>query len=414
MNDLELERQLRDRGTSWRTANHDRPGVDWDAVTAPRRHGRRTWYAVAGTAVAAAAIIIPLALAGGSSLGSKPLSPAAARKGAPRALVLISQGRVTFQDGPGSIGVWPSRKRPVAAIGVGPSHEITYTASPLSGCRTLLDRAAPHIGVMRGVPSFDVSLKTVQIVAGGPASSTTLSLAPAMAVSPDGTKLAMVMVPPNPAHSTSTVHVSGCNGPEEIVIVNLTTGSVERTHAQGVDERVGSLAWSPDSRQLAFEVTPLCGDKVATLSSCNGLAALGAHVMDTSDQLRGLDQAPEVLPYRSDISTDTPYDGNVFWWHGQLATIQGGKLRALDGQGGLGRTLAKGFPANVLAVSSDSSGDHLLVQAGSIVVAENGNTGTITATAATYRWDRGVLAPVIGGSYSIAGAPTTDLFQPGW
>jgi hypothetical protein len=81
-------------------------------------------------------------------------------------------------------------------------------------------------------------------------------------------------------------------------------------------------------------------------------------------------------------------NGPVFWWHGQLVTTFDGSLRRLNGHGGVGTVVATGFPTEVESVSSDPTGEHLL----------------LTGDATVYRWDRGTLSKL----------PGVQGTQPGW
>lgn len=109
-----------------------------------------------------------------------------------------------------------------------------------------------------------------------------------------------------------------------------------------------------------------------------------------------------------------PY-GPVFWWHGRLVSIEKGSMRLVTagprGAGRLATIVATGFPAGVLTVSSDATGDHLLLTGAPAETDEN--QGHFTTTGSTYRWDNGYLSTVptatVNGSVGL-----TAWAQPGW
>ena len=193
-----------------------------------------------------------------------------------------------------------------------------------------------------------------------------------MAVSPDGSKLALVVTSRHDAFGQPF-----CDGSQQLVVINLLTHAVRRWLATTRDGALRSLQWAPDNRHLAFiaEYTPMVTTRI--------------QVLDTASPGHLYDRARSVLnpnPPR-DIPPTLGY-GPVFWWHGQLVTTLDGSLRRLNGHGGVGTIVATGFPKEVDSVSSDPTGDHLLL-------IDNGKV---------YRWDRGVLSAVS----DVLGT------QPGW
>jgi hypothetical protein len=360
MNDHDLDARLRDHGATWRADNHGRPGVDWTAATASHR-SKLTSFAVAGVAVAvAAAVVVPLTLTAGSATHTRPQpanrpgaapgsksEPASARAGAPKAFVAISGKSVVVVGGPdGGSGFRPSSSYAVADA-TSPNTSVAYGAFPLGGCRTSVQQETVS------------TVSDVATLAGG--QPVPASQGASMAVSPDGTKLALEV-------STRSHGSHPCNGPEQLVVVNLRTHAVRRWNGHPQVSFIGNLQWAPDSRHLAY-----------LASACCGGGADGTRVMDTTAPGTSYVTQPVVLP--AVTGTGRAY-GPVFWWHGRLSTIVSGILRVLNGHGGVGSVEASGFPADQIdSVSSDPTGGHLLL----------GNLG-----GATYRWDNGSLSLVPG------------------
>lgn len=365
MNDNDLDQRLHDHGTAWRETNHDRPGIDWDAVTTLRRP--RIWLGVAGVSIAAAAIIVPLVFTvGGRTTSARPTThpspaPSSALDGAPLDFAAISKGSVTFVAAHGTEGVHPQHKL-ATALGVSADGRTAYGAYPESYCRTLIERSG-HSRTPQGLP--DINTTDVATIGG-------VAAATGMAVSPDGTKLALVTTPPGSLQSDAPGCAQLRSRPQQLVIVGLGDKSVTRYSGFAPDERLGSLQWAPDSRRLALQISSTC-------ASCH---TIGTHIVDTGTG--GFNLSKQILPLRPGHSS-TSY-GPVFWWHGELVTMFKGSLMRIQAHGRL-HQITGNFPMHVDTVSSDPTGNHLL----------------LTSGATTYRWDNGHLS-VVKGHWT----------QPGW
>jgi hypothetical protein len=381
MTDDDLDQRLRDHGTAWRDANNDRPGVNWDLVTAT--HGsKRGWFAAAGVAVAAAVIIVPIAIsAGGRSTSGPPPakrpspspSPSTRPVRAPVEMFGIVASGVK-EVGGGRAWISGKTKTPVIAIGASPKDRDVYSASAVSACRiTIQDTFFPPPSTHgNGVRDSGISQTVAAVNFGEDVQSIN---PPPMAVSPDGTRLAFET---NRARDPKT---GKCVLSERLTVLDLRTHQV-RTWAAPRAEVVRSLAWSPNGRDLAYLTADACAFQPFSASICYSASA-GTRVLDTSALGNTLGASPLLLPA---FGGHGGY-GPVFWWRGSLATTFNGSLRQLNGHGALGKVLATGFPQVVDSVSSDPSGDHLL----------------ISSEVKTYRWDNGRLAVVKG-----------TWVQPGW
>jgi hypothetical protein len=369
MNDDDLDTRLRDHGTSWRQANQDRPGIDWDAVTTVRRS--KAWLAVAGVSVAAAAVIIPVVLTvgGGSSSRPRPAkhpspSPTSERAGAPSGFFALHNGFLDYVGlTTGGEGGGHPQHSPGLEVGARADGSMGYGAFPMSGCKTEIDKIALVTDAQH--PTGAIIQSTVTTILGGAPVIQSDGLG--IAVSPDDTKLAMVL---------STVReVNGkknCSGPEQLVMVNLVTHAVRRWNGSSTLSYLERLQWAPDSERLAYLAPPLC---------CHSVAMY--RVLDTSAPGSSYSAPPPVLPV-----FDGHHDfGPVFWWHGQMVATNNDSLYLLNGHGGVGAAVARGFPTELDSVSSDPTGDHLLLSSRDV----------------TYRWDNGYLS-VVKGNWS----------QPGW
>jgi hypothetical protein len=225
--------------------------------------------------------------------------------------------------------------------------------------------------------------------------------------------LAMVLMEPRPGIDNGAANPT-CGSREELVILNLTDKSINALTTGDAAESLGSLAWSPTSNQLAFQVARNCGARPSKSSRCPIPSSLGTHVYDVGSPRRAVEQIPTVLPTAPSPQSETSY-GPAFWWKGQLATFFDGKLLGLDGNGGTTGVLATGFPAKVLAVSSDRTGDHLLVSTTPLESDDALRDGThhIRVTAQLYRWDRGLLTPVRSPPAN-GEVPASPWIQPAW
>jgi hypothetical protein len=344
---FDIDTRLRRHGSMWREANQDLPIVRWDAVIPS--WGRRVGFAVAGGAVAAAAIIAALVVTRPNHAASPILT---AQEGAPTGVVSLYRGRLTFFGftGAGNAAAFHGR---AAAIGVQSDHE-AYGAFPVADCRTDIQRATTSppgqgVGLVQLFPVTTID---------GSAESTP------MAVSPDGTKLAVVVAEPSEVGTQPTP----CLGQDELAVVNLRTKQVQYWAPNKHLDSLTSLQWAPDSQHLAYLTTVAC-------AVCARGVVEATRVLDTNDVKLSLTSAPIVLPA---LVSGLPMLSPVFWWHGKLAVPVDGSLRLLTGDGGVGSVVAKGFPLEVDTVSSDPTGNHLLLTSGTT----------------TYRWDSGYLMTV--------------------
>jgi hypothetical protein len=378
MTDDDIDARLRDHGTTWRAANHDRPGIDWDTVTKPR--STRTLFGVVGVSVAAAAIVVPLVITAGGHSASPPVhrphpSSTSTHITMPHGVGLDFYGltahrvNVVYLATPGHKQNWFSNSegggRP-RALGVAPDDANAYAAFPSPHCTTSIQHFT-----LNGILGGDT------VPGGQPATAIDGA---AMAVSPDSKKLALVVDAPTPA--SVHLHKKGCFGPQELEVLNLVTHKV-REWAAPTQDAIRSLQWSPDSRHVAYLTARACAFLSYSSSVCGDDPQAGTRVLDITAPGRNLEAPRLLLPA---FGTGNGY-GPAFWWHGELVTSFGGVLRVVYGQGGLGDAIATGFPQQVVSVSSDPTGDHLL----------------LTTPTSIYRWDSGKLSGVHG-----------QWTQPGW
>ncbi|HWB65599.1 MAG TPA: hypothetical protein VG708_02055 [Mycobacteriales bacterium] len=356
MDDRELDVRLHRHGAAWREANATRAAVDWDAVTAPRPGW--PWFVVAAAVAAvAAAIAVPLIVVGGSTSSAPtpvhtPLpNPNVAKRGAPTDFVTLRGGSVTFVVRAATNGVRPHQLR-ATAVGVSPDGRTAFGAFPLSGCRTRIVRY-----------TLQTNDSDRQVIESG--WRTTIAGRPVrtkMAVSPDGAKLALAVWP----RARSRPLALRCAGAEQLDVVSVPNGRVRSWHSAPGAIALTALQWAPDGRRLAYGTSPTLQGP-AGAGYVLDTAAPGHSYARPTDRVHGLPTA-----------VFTP----LFWRHGQLATID---VRQIDE--GLPVIVVHGLPGEVDSVSSDPTGDHLL----------------LTSNGATYRWDNGVLSRVRG-----------HWMQPGW
>jgi hypothetical protein len=361
MNESDIDARLNQHGERWRAQAAHHPAIDWTRVTAPRR--RRTGLAIAGVAVAAAAVVIPVVVYSGTSTHRAPTPtitppppPAVARRGAPPGVFFIAGRDMDFWAyGPTALGpTWgvhlPHHR--AVAVAAAPSGLTAYTAFVGGRCDTRITRStfdpsrgeAGHTGQSR--------VLTIQ----GRAARTP------MAVSPDGRTLAMVLTP---SETSAAPDGPVCTGAQQILLYDLANRRIiARSDGYRAANVVDHLQFSPDGRELAFRVTGPGGS----------ITILGTHVLELGHRV--LDRyvgSPQVLPLKT--VRNAPY-GPVFWWHGQLVAFFNTGLWTLDGDGGISKEVAAHLPFGVRSVSSDPTGDHLLMS---------------TSAGVTYRWDRGLL-----------------------
>lgn len=155
------------------------------------------------------------------------------------------------------------------------------------------------------------------------------------------------------------------------------------------------IAVSPDGKHLALVMKRSAAGRVCTNREVVGtvdLPGLRAHVV--RDVVAGSTPSVTWDPDSGrvvvhDATLDDPQP--TFWWHGKLATVSAGAIRAV-GPDGLGATLATGLPRYVRTVSVDPTGDKLLVSGGLQVTREPGDISSYT----TYVWSDGVSSRVPG------------------
>jgi hypothetical protein len=400
MNDNDLDTMLREHGAAWRADNAHRPGIDWDTVTGTRPG--RGWLAIGGAVVAAAAIVAAVVLVlGGGGANNRPTPentvppPSVARLGAPKGFFGIAPpdvsgpgGAVAFVIGSGYTSTHPPHQRAVAE-GVAPNGRTVYAAFPETGCRTLLQKTEvrPH--------------NTKQLGAGTIAGRVQRT---AIAVDPDGVRLAFVVDHAGP----------GCAPAEELEIYNVSTHQ-KQVMRISTYRQIQDLAFSPDGRTLLVQVLPQClhATCVPPLSAIRpGTYALNVGpIIGAAGNTRSIAEGGYMMPPREQAGGDGVF-APVFFWHGQYVTLLNGAIRAVLDVG-LGRPLATGFPKDVISVSSDPTGNHLLLTAAPIHDWGLGNGGysvsspysndTSIAIPQIYRWDQGRLAKVSG-----------SWLQPGW
>jgi dipeptidyl aminopeptidase/acylaminoacyl peptidase len=384
MNGTDVNRRLRQHGDAWRTANCDRPAVDWDVVTASRWPRGR--LVIAGVAATAAAVVIAVVVivAGHATKGSdgtrKFISPPAPTAGAPVQMYgIVARGIKEVAQGRTRISAHTAT--PVISLGVSPDGTTVYTTSAAGPCRTRVQATffTPPPTDGNGTRDDGIS-KTVATVPFGQVFSAgglhTGAIAPTpVAVSPGGQELAF---------ETNRVRdpVSGrCVRGERLVVVTPETSRVEVWSAPTQDA-IRNLEWSPDGGQLAYDTAMACALLSYSTSVC-GAGDGGTRVLDLWLSGRRLNTSAVLLPA---FGARGGY-GPVFWWHDHLAATFNGSLHLLNGHGGLGAVVATGFPQVVNTISSTGGGDHLL----------------ISSEGKTYRWDNGILS-VVPGAWD----------QPGW
>jgi hypothetical protein len=320
---------------------------------------------VATVCVVAAAVAVPLVLltSNGSDRGTRPAAtrtsfPVVVPK-PPHVFWALAGKNVTEvylpPNAQQSSGSTSDTDRTPIALGVSADAGRAYAGYAQPGCRTTFQ--VHTINAVSGLKS----------VAGRVASV-------AMAVSPDGTKLAFVLGAVRGPGGT-------CRQTTRLAVLTLATHDLQEWSVPRFDA-VRSLQWSPNSRDLAYLTARACAFLSFAASSCYDDATAGTRVIDTAAVHLSLLSSAPLLPA---FGSEGGY-GPVFWWHDVLATTFNGSLRRLNGHGGLGVALATGFPEVVDAISSDPSGDLLVSSEGK-----------------TYRWEAGRLSAVTGA-----------WAQPGW
>lgn len=222
-------------------------------------------------------------------------------------------------------------------IGVASAGRTAYYAVPKAGCRTTI-YAVYAGGVIRTAPIGTMSGRALDVP---------------IAVSPDGTKLAVV---------ASEAAGSSCGPSAAAFVYDLRTDRARLVRPVKAGAPV-SLAWEPGGRSLDV----LTGGKVwRQFVACRACVAFLVGPVGDSQAL--------------------------LWWHRRLAAVTTeGTVRTV-GSAGLGATLLRGLPTSVASASVDPSGTRLLVWGGLQTVAEPGDIRFRT----TYAWSGGRSTNVPG------------------
>lgn len=376
MTDGELDALLIRHGRTWRAQNSTPPAVDWERVAAHAR--QRVWTTTAGIAALVVAVIAliangldsgrgrPVASAQGVSLS--PLTRAEARYGSPQRYFGLMRGGLYNRTVSSKDLI---RTRPyVTAIGGTHAGTTVYSLRPAPSCRSRLAVTSYTTNDVlhgRGI-AVDGQVQPIATIIGEPAATP-------IAVSVPSGELAMVVTGPRVGHG-GRAHPT-CTGLQQIVFVNMRNGAViERQPLTNPRLRIDSLAWSDDGQQLAYRLSPNTGE-TARLSAAT-IAATGTHLLDIHARPHGLESNPTILPLAA--SPPGVRYGPVFWWRGGFAATFNGSLYRLDERRSLAAVLGTDFPDRVDSVSSDVTGEHLLIGSGLLA----------------YRWDFGQLAPLPG------------------
>jgi hypothetical protein len=178
-----------------------------------------------------------------------------------------------------------------------------------------------------------------------------------IAISPDGTKLAIVLDP--------RTKQARCTARPELFVYDLRSRVL--TPVTGSDNRapIVSLAWGADDRGGAVRVVNVGASARGLCDRC--VAPIGASVGDAQV---------------------------VLWWHDRFAVIAGGAIRTFSSVG-LGATLGSGLPESVTSVSVGPGGTRLLMSAGLQTVAEPGDIRYGT----TYIWSDNQATALSGGHW---------------
>jgi hypothetical protein len=238
-------------------------------------------------------------------------------------------------------------QRAVAAGATGNGRK-AYFAIPLAGCRTEIESVSylphfRHVGLVRSADDIAVVNGRVQPVP--------------LQVSPDGTKLALVT-------AVRSAKSSKCTATTTTVVYDLKTHRARLAGAVVAGEPT-SLVWEPDSTSFDLLAGGLVTRQVLACHGC----------------------VPPLI-------ARLPYTEVLLYWHGQLATVVDGAIRAID-SAGLGATLATGLPHNVRTVSVDPTGTRLLVSADPENVDDPGHITYWT----TYEWSAGKSTEVRSGHW---------------
>lgn len=345
----DVDELLRRDGARWRDTATIPPRVDWTSIPSGRRVHRPSWWmvgvsAVAAAAIAALAILVPSLVNGNNGTATPVHQPGPHALGGPAHFMAISTD--------GSVGTVNAR----TGITLG-----MFSREAGSRATALAVTNDGNLGFATfSQPSCKVSVLRQRQTSATTADETQAATvagvkAHAIAVSPDGHKLALAVEP-----------CVGRSDVDDLVVVDLQTDLQSRWTGYSSDSLLTGLQWAPDNRTLAYNVKHCCG------------------VMP--EQPRLLDTGT----YGTSYLTPTPLRGAnmAFWYRGQLAAVVDSEttpnqadIRALSTNGILGGVLARGLPGDVVGVRPDRTGVHLLLT---------------TKSGKLLRWDDGVVTPLQG------------------
>jgi hypothetical protein len=368
----DLHDLLRDEGERWRAEQPSPAAVDWAAVTGGQSwRSRRALVALSAAAAVALAVVVPWRIAADrhqvappppvGSISPTPEQTTNVPAGGPRFFLALRGGDIYQVD---------ARTGEPTGMSLGVPHRRLTALGVVDGTTGFAAYSAPdcHVRVLR------YHWRSTHYSAATDAVSFSGGRVDEIAVSPVGSHLAM------------SVGVCGSTSAYELVVANLADGTVRRWHGYGGGDEVSyvtRLHWSPDSTTVSSVAVPCCGGGYD-----------GTRLVDTTAPGDSyISQAVVVPEYAPKLGVYSP----LVWWHGRLAVLVDGDLRAVGISsptgvgasrhvGRVGEVLATGFPRDVSRVSI-APDDRVLVQSGD----------------STYRWDHGVLSPVAG-----------RWTQPGW
>jgi dipeptidyl aminopeptidase/acylaminoacyl peptidase len=241
----------------------------------------------------------------------------------------------------------PARPAPTVLVGINGDHAVRVDLS--TGARTDLGKAVavtahaglPWLARPKAPCETSVITPTGSFDAHGDVRG--------MEVSPDGKTLAYIReIGPPPSDYNDNLRC----GAAFLVLRDVATG-VERTWA-GDDANLGSLTWSADGRQVAFSINYCCGDDDPLV-----------RVLDTSGPSGDVDAATE-LPRVTPVECSPRFP--VFAGNLLLLGVQCNRDASPTDAGPVTFELRdahtdqvlRALPANLAALTSDASGQHLL------------------------------------------------------
>jgi hypothetical protein len=351
MNDM--DELLRRDGAQWRATATSVPRVDWASLPG-RRDARRfasSWSMVTVAGATAAVVVVLAVLApswiGRGATGHKPLpapahQPTRAPATGPASFVALTDAGITLvnaRTGDSYGGsVTESGRRATALAGTDDGN-LGYATFTHPKCEVAVDR-------QRWMTPYNAEGTQAATISGAKADG--------IAVSPDGHLLAI-----------SVVRCGKNTSVDDLVVVNLDTHQQRRWTGYPDVSFLSAFQWAPDNTTLSYVVNPCCG---------GGTDA--PRLLDTS--------APGtsyVKPAPLPVDVSQIGSGLVLWYGGQFAVVQGTEIHALSKTGIVGAVLAKGLPADVVSVDTDSTGLHLLL---------------VTSQHRLFRYDGGALTPLPG------------------